>query len=99
MLNPFINLLGDIISLINLALIVWVVLGALIYFDVVNRGNPLISRVNEVLTRLLEPMLGRIRRVTSKFLPDLGGIDVSPVILILLLNFLKNALYDWFYHI
>lgn len=99
MFNPVINLISDIISIINLALIVWIILGMLIYFDVVNRSNPLVNRINDVLSRLLEPMLGRIRRATSKFLPDLGGVDISPIILILLLHFINNALYEWFYHI
>lgn len=99
MLNPFIDLISNIISLINLVLIIWIVLGLLLHFDIVNRTNPLVSRIYSTLTRLLEPMLSRIRRVTSKFMPDLGGIDVSPVILILLLHFVNNALYSWFYTI
>lgn len=99
MFNPFIDLMSNIIFLINLALIIWVVLGLLIHFDIVNRYNPLVTRVYSTLGRLLEPMLGRIRRFTSKFLPDLGGIDLSPIILILLLHFIDNALYSWFYRI
>jgi YggT family protein len=99
MLNPFIDLLSNIISLINLTLIIWIVLGLLIHFDVVNRHNQLVSRVYSALTRLLEPLLGRIRRVTGRFLPDTGGIDLSPIILILLLHFINSALYSWFYTI
>lgn len=99
MLNPFIDLISNIISLINLVLIIWIVLGLLLHFDIVNRTNPLVSRIYSTLTRLLEPMLSRIRRVTSKFMPDLGGIDLSPIILILLLHFVNNALYSWFYTI
>ncbi len=99
MLNPFIDLISNIIFLINLALMVWVVLGLLIHFDIVNRYNPLIQRLNTTLTRLLEPLLRPIRRVTGKFLPDLGGVDLSPVILILLLQFVKSAMYSWFYTI
>lgn len=96
-LNPFIDLISNVISLINLALMVWIVLGLLIHFDIVNRRNPLVSRIYAALTRLLEPMLGRIRRATGKFLPDLGGIDLSPIVLVLLLHFINNALYSWFY--
>jgi YggT family protein len=99
MFNPFIDLMSNIIFLINLALIIWVVLGLLIHFDIVNRYNPLVTRVYGTLGRLLEPMLGRIRRFTAKFLPDLGGIDLSPIVLILLLHFIDNALYSWFYRI
>jgi len=99
MLNPFINLISNVISLINLALIIWVVIGLLMHFDIVNRFNPLVNRIYSTLGRLLEPLLGRIRRFTSKFLPDLGGIDLSPIILILLLHFIDNAMYTWFYSI
>lgn len=99
MLHPFISLLRNIISLVNLALIVWIILNLLLHFDIINRSNPLVSRIYNSLSRLMEPMLGRIRRVTSKFLPDLGGLDLSPIILWLLLNFIDTALVDWFYNI
>lgn len=99
MLNPFIELISNVIFLINLALIIYIVMGLLIHFDILNRGNPLVNRIYSTLARLLEPMLGRIRRVTSKFLPDLGGIDLSPIVLILLLHFINSALYSWFYKI
>lgn len=99
MLNPFINLISNIISLINLALIIYIVLGLLIHFDIVNRSSPIVNRVYIALGRLLEPMLSRIRRVTNKFLPDMGGIDLSPIILVLLLHFIDNAMYSWFYSI
>jgi YggT family protein len=97
MLNPVIELISNIISLINLALIIWIVLGLLMHFDIVNRHNPLINRIYTALGRVLDPMLSRIRRVTSKFLPDLGGIDLSPIILVLLLQFVNSAMYSWFY--
>ena len=99
MLNPFIELISTIIYLINLTLITYIVLGLLIYFDIVNRGQPLVARIYDALTRLIEPMLGRVRRATSKFLPDLGGIDLSPIILMLLLHFVNRAMYSWFYTI
>lgn len=99
MLNPFINLLSNIITLINWGLIIWLVLDLLIHFDVVNRHNPLIQKVYFTLGKLLEPLLRPIRRLLAKILPDLGGIDLSPLVLVLLLNFLNNALYSWFYKV
>lgn len=98
-LNPFIDLISNIIFLINLALMIWIVLGLLIHFDIVNRYNPIVTRIYGALSRLLEPMLNRIRRLFGKWLPDLGGIDLSPIILILLLHFINNAMYSWFYRI
>jgi YggT family protein len=99
MFNPFIDLISNVIFLINLALLVWVVIGLLIHFDIVNRYSPVVNRVYSTLGRLIEPMLRRIRRVTAKFIPDLGGIDLSPIILLLLLHFINNAMYSWFYRI
>jgi YggT family protein len=99
MFNPFIELISNIIALINLALIIWVILGLLIHFDIVNRASPLVSRVYSTLGRLLEPMLRRIRSTIGKYLPDLGGIDLSPIVLLLLLHFINGALYSWFYQI
>jgi YggT family protein len=99
MLNPFIDLIGEIISLINLLLIIWLVLDILINLDVVNKYNPLIQRVYTTLGKIIEPLLRPIRRLTSKYLPSFGGVDVSPIILILLLHFIKDALYTWFYTI
>lgn len=99
MLNPFIDLISNVIFLINLCLFVWLILDILIHFDIVNKHNPLIQRIYGTLGRLIEPLLRPIRRALAKFLPDLGGIDISPIILILLLNFLNNLLYSWFYTI
>ncbi|MFM9891077.1 MAG: YggT family protein [Rickettsiales bacterium] len=96
-MNPFIRLIGNIISVIDFALLVWVILGLLIHFDVVNRYNPLIQRIYATLGRALEPMLRPIRRLCNQYLPDMGGLDLSPLILFLLLHFLADALYDWFY--
>jgi YggT family protein len=99
MLNPFIDLISNIIFLINLALMIWVVLGMLMHFDIVNRSNPLVNTIYNTLSRIIDPLLSRIRRALGKYLPNLNGIDLSPVILFLLLHFIDNALYSWFYKI
>lgn len=98
MLNPFIDLIGNIISLINLLLIVWLVLDLLIQFDIINRNNQLIMRIYSSLGKLIEPLLRPIRRLLAKFIPAIG-IDISPIILILILHFINDALYSWFYSI
>lgn len=98
MLNPFIDLISNIISLINLALIVWVVLGLLIHFEVVNRQNQLVARLYATLSRIFEPVLRPIRLKLDRWLPNLG-VDLSPVVVLLLLHFIDNAMYSWFYTI
>ncbi len=99
MLNPFIDLINNVISLINLALMVWIVLGLLVHFDIVNRYNPLVNRVYAALSQFFEPMLRPIRRWLARLLPNMNGLDLSPVLFLLLLHFIRNALYSWFYAI
>lgn len=93
MLNPFIDLIANAIHLYILCVVVWAVLATLISFKIVNAYQPVVQKVMYALNRLVEPALKPIR----KYLPDLGGIDISPIILILLLNFARSALYTYFY--
>jgi len=93
MLNPFIELLSTVIHLYIYVLIAWIILSWLISLGVVNRHQPVVQRLNFALFRLTDPMLRPIR----KHMPDLGGIDISPIVFILLLNFLNSALFYYFY--
>ena len=75
-------------SLLDLAIFVVIasaILSWLVAFDVLNVRNPNVYKIASFLERLTDPMLAPIRR----FIPNLGGIDISPVILILLLQALK----------
>ena len=74
----------------------WIVIGGaimswLVAFGVVNVNNKFIRMVVDVLYRLTEPVLRPIRSV----LPNLGGVDVSPVILLLGLFFLRSLLWEY----
>jgi YggT family protein len=72
-------------------LIASAILSWLLAFNVVNPRNPFVNTVAHALYRLTEPLLNPIRR----FLPGLGGLDLSPVVLILLLIFLENLLIEY----
>ncbi len=63
----------------------------LVAFDVINFRNDIVRSVWNFLNALTEPLLRPIRRI----LPNLGGIDVSPIILLLLLMFLKQLIVDY----
>ena len=69
-------------------IIIGVILSWLINFQVVNSYNRFVFLVQDLTNRLTEPALGPIRR----FLPNLGGIDISPIILILGLWFLEMVI-------
>lgn len=81
-------LINAIINLYIYVLIASAILSWLVLFNVVNVRNPIVSQIGEVLYRLTEPLLRPIRNV----LPNLGGVDISPVVLILLLLFIQKLI-------
>lgn len=83
-------LITQIIQLYVWVIIIQAVLSWLVAFGVVNTQNRFVYTVGDVLNRLTEPALRPIRRV----MPDLGGIDISPVVLILGLYFLQNLIWE-----
>jgi len=64
----------------------------LIHFNIINRYQPFVQQLNAALARLTEPALKRIRKV----LPAIGGIDLSPLILIIGLQFLQRVVVYYF---
>jgi YggT family protein len=88
-------LVSELIHLYILAIIVAVVISMLISFGVINSHSRFVYTVADFLNRLTEPALAPIRRI----LPDLGGIDISPLIAILLLEFLDRLLASLYIHL
>ena len=87
----------DIILLV-LQIYIWLLIAAavlswLVAFNVVNTRNQVVHMIGDMLYRLTEPLLRPIRSM----LPHLGGIDISPVILILLILFLENVIIRYIY--
>lgn len=82
------NLIGTIISIYIFLLVAQAILSWLIVFNVVNTRNRFVYMVGDFLYRITEPVLRPIRRV----LPAMGGIDLSPLVLILILIFLRDFL-------
>ncbi len=83
-----------VIILLYVLKIVWfiviahVVMSWLIGFNVLNRHQPLVGSIWTGLNRLLEPIYGPIRRV----LPDMGGLDLSPLVVLVILYALQTIL-------
>jgi YggT family protein len=84
------NLFNTIISIYIWLLIASAVLSWLIAFNVVNTGNRLVYQIRDFLYRITEPLLRPIRNL----LPDLGGIDISPIVLILALYFARDLAFE-----
>jgi len=86
MVNPFIWLVLTFIDLYMWIVIIGVVLSWLVAFNVVTTTNRFVYMVGDFTHRATEPALGRIRR----YIPNLGGMDISPIVLIILLMFLQR---------
>jgi YggT family protein len=86
------------VLLLALNLYTWIIIAAaviswLIAFNVVNTRNEFVRSVESFLYRVTEPVLGPIRRI----LPNLGGIDVSPIILLLIIFFIQRVIVLYLY--
>ncbi|MCG8562397.1 MAG: YggT family protein [Hyphomicrobiales bacterium] len=84
---PLINFIVMLINLYIWVIIISAVLSWLIAFNVVNMQNSVVHMIADFLYRITEPALRPIRQ----FLPNLGGIDISPIVLILVLIFIRNV--------
>jgi YggT family protein len=91
-MGPLLGFIAMIITLYIWVVIIGVILSWLIVFEVVPRRNRGFYLVADSFHRLAEPALRPIRNV----LPDLGSVDISPVILILGLIFVRDVvIYGW----
>ena len=82
-MNPFLWLILTVINIYFWIILAMVVMSWLIAFGIINRSNPYVRQIGQALERLTEPLLRPIRRV----LPDLGGIDISPIVLLIAMQF------------
>jgi YggT family protein len=95
MISPFIltlfQVLSFVISVVWFIVIAHVIASWLINFQVLNLRQPLVSQLWYALNRMTEPMYRPIR----KFLPDLGGLDLAPLVVILVLFALRSLLANY----
>jgi YggT family protein len=93
MMKPILDTL-----LLALDLYTWVVVAAAVFswlynFNVVNPRNPVVATIGNTLYQVTEPVLRPIRRR----MPNLGGLDLSPVVLLLGIFLLKSIIYHYIY--
>ena len=88
-----------VLELYIIIVFVEVVLSWLMAFDVVNPRNRLVSMVRSVTYALTEPVLRPIRNLLQRILPNLGGIDLSPIVLLLLIYFVIDLLQGFYVRI
>ncbi len=85
-------LIDSIVSIYIWILIINALLSWLVAFSVLNTSNRLVYSLLDISYKMTDPLLRPIRN----FLPNLGGIDISPVILILFLMFIRNLAFEFF---
>jgi YggT family protein len=87
-LNPLFEIVDIVIYIYIRILLVAVVMSWLVQFNIINTRNRVVYMVMDALHRLTDPVLRPIRRI----LPDMGGLDISPVVLMLILYFIQRVL-------
>ena len=85
-------LVDSVVYIYIWVLIINAVLSWLIAFSVLNTSNRLVHSLLDISYKITDPLLRPIRN----FLPNLGSIDISPVVLILLLMFVRNLIFEFF---
>jgi|TARA_B100001094_G_C17865991_1_gene639739 YggT family protein len=85
-------LFDNVVGLYIWILIINAIISWLVAFNVLNTSNRFIYTILDVSYKLTDPPLNYIRR----FLPNLGSIDISPIVLILGLMFLRNLIFEMF---
>ena len=86
----FAMLIDQIINIYIWTLLAYLAIGWLMAFKIINPWQPVVRMIIDALSRIHEPLLRPVRRI----LPDFGALDVSPIVLFLLAQFLRNLLHS-----
>ncbi|MER2604618.1 MAG: YggT family protein [Siculibacillus sp.] len=89
LLYPIVRLLDLVLDLYGWVLVASIVFSWLYQFGVVNSSNRAVAAIGDVLYRLTEPVLAPIRR----FLPNLGGLDLSPIVVFFAIFLVRQYLW------
>jgi len=91
MLNPIAYLIFQILNIYEWIVIAAVIVSWLTAFNVINSHNQFVRSLLRILIALTEPVFRQIRRV----IPSMGGLDLSPLIVFLVIETLKYAMTQW----
>lgn len=90
LLVPALQVLIAILDILQIIVFVSVVMSWLLQFNIINYHNQVVRIIWDVVNKVTEPFLSRIRA----FLPNMGGLDFSPIVLLLVIFFLQNVLHQ-----
>ena len=94
-MEPIQGLIINILELIKLIVIIYVIISVLISFNIINRYNPIIQKITYGLGRIVDPMLAPFRKLLQKLFGAMGGFDLSPILLLIGIQFLQSGVYHW----
>jgi YggT family protein len=92
-MRAILDVLLVVLDLYTWIIIISAILSWLVVFNVINYSNQVVQTIGQALNALTEPLLRPIRRI----MPSLGGIDISPIILLLLIFLLQRIIYLYIY--
>jgi len=92
-MRAILEVLLYVLDLYKYVVIAMVVFSWLYAFNVINTRNQIVRMIGDALYKLTEPFLGPIRRV----LPNLGGLDLSPIVLLLIIFLIQNIIVRYVY--
>ena len=90
-MNSLVILISQITELFIWLLIIQAIMSWLTNFGIINTQSNFVNMIGSFLYKVTEPLLRPIRKI----LPEFGGVDISPIILIMLLIFLRNLLFEY----
>jgi len=90
-MNSIFLLIDAILDLYSWVIIIAVILSWLSSLNLINNSNQIVSMFHETAWRLTDPVFRKIR----SFLPNLGGLDISPIIALLIIYFLRSLLREY----
>ena len=90
-MNSIVILIDNIIYLYSIVLIINIILSWLTAFNLVNANNKFVYTILDASFKLTDPLLNPIRKI----IPNIAGLDFSPIILFLILGFLRNLLREY----
>lgn len=91
-MNSLLSLIDKVFEIYLFFIFIWIIMTWLISFGLVPAYSRFVSGLMEFLHRITEPALGRIRRI----IPAIGGMDFSPLVLILLIYFVRDLIREIF---
>jgi YggT family protein len=91
-MHPILALIYTVLDILSWLIIASVIVSWLVAFNVINTRNQFVANIAYMLDRITEPILGPIRRV----IPAMGGIDISPLVALVLIWFVQYSLAYYF---